>query len=167
MINLPVSVCYGIAAASVPALSAAVARGEGVRKKLTDALSLTLLLGALATVALLLFAAPAVRILFGSLSAAQSQTLVALVKTYAISALLLSATQTLSACLTAMGRPVFAALSMAVAMTAKTVVSVLLVGNPTVSVQGAAIAGNIGYAISFALDALFAYTLAHKREKGL
>lgn len=167
MINLPVSVCYGIAAATVPALSAAVARGEGVRKKLTDALALTLILGALAATSLTLFASPAVHILYGALDGTQAATLIGLVKTHAISALFLSATQTLSACLTALGKPVLAAVSMGVAMTVKTLVSVFLVANPSISVRGAAIAANFGYAISFLLDLFFALLCVRKREKGL
>lgn len=167
LISLPVSLCYGIAAASVPALSAAVARGESGRTQLREALLPTLLLGALAAVGLWLFASPAVQILYRALAAEERGILVRLVKWYAVSALFLSGTQTLSACLTALGRPSLAALSMGVAMAVKTGVSAFLVSIPTLSIRGAALAGDLGYLLSFLLDAIFAFFLVRRREKGL
>ena len=102
------------------------------------------------------FAEPAVRILFRSLSGEELATLVRLVKTFAGGALTLSCTQTLAACLTALGKPSRSALSMLIAMLAKTALAVALVGNPAVSIYGAAIATSVGYGISFALNLLFA-----------
>ena len=156
VINLPVSVCYGIAAASVPALSAAVKKGESGRKKLLYSLLLTIGISGASAVGLYFFAEPAVRILFRSLSGEELATLVRLVKTFAGGALTLSCTQTLAACLTALGKPSRSALSMLIAMLTKTALAVVLVGNPAVSIYGAAIATSVGYGISFALNLLFA-----------
>ena len=166
LISLPVSVCYGIAAASVPALSAALVRGESGRKKLLEALLPTLALGVAAFVGLWLFASPAAKILYRSLPQSERELLVRLVKVYAVSAFFLSGTQTLAACLTAFGRPALAAISMAAAMAVKTGLSAWLVSLPSFSIFGAAIAGDVGYAISFLLDLFFAFFLVRRREKG-
>ncbi|MBQ8308640.1 MAG: polysaccharide biosynthesis protein [Clostridia bacterium] len=163
VINLPVSVCYGIAAATVPALSAAVEKGESGRKKMLFSALLTLGLGALAAAALFFLAEPAVRILYRSLTGEQLNTLVRLVKLYAVSAATLSLTQTLSACLTALGKPGRAAISMAAAMILKTALNFLLVRNPNLSVYGAALAANAGYLVSALLD--FSFAVYYTRKK--
>ena len=156
VINLPVSVCYGIAAASVPALSSAIKRGENGRKKLLYSLGLTAGLSALSAVGLYLFARPAVRILFSSLAAEETEVLVGLIKAFSVSAITLSCTQTLSACLTALGKPILSAVSMLLAMLIKTAVSVWLLRMPSVGIYGAVAAASVGYATSFLLDLFFA-----------
>lgn len=156
VINLPVSVCYGIAAASVPALSSAIKRGENGRKKLLYSLGLTAGLSALSAVGLYLFARPAVRILFSSLAEKETELLIGLIKAFSVSAITLSCTQTLSACLTALGRPMHSAVSMLVAMLIKTAVSVWLLQIPAVGIYGAVAAASVGYATSFLFDLFFA-----------
>ncbi len=163
VINLPVSVCYGIAAASVPALSSAIKRGENGRKKLLYSLGLTAGLSALSAVGLYLFARPAVRILFSSLAAEETEVLVGLIKAFSVSAITLSCTQTLSACLTALGRPMHSAVSMLVAMLIKTAVSVWLLQIPSVGIYGAVAAASVGYATSFLLDLFFALRVTKGR----
>ena len=164
MINLPVSVCYGVAAASVPALSAAVKRGERGRKKLVYALLLTFVLSAVASVGLYLFSAPAAKILFRSLPKEELSILSGLVQVFAVSAITLSCTQTLAACLTALGRPSRAAVAMAAAMAVKMVLNVVLLRNQSLSIYGAAIAANGGYLVSFVLDFAFAFRATRKRK---
>ena len=162
VINLPVSVCYGIAAASVPALSAAVRKGASGRKKLLFSLLLTLGVSSLAAVGLYLFAEPAVRVLYRSLTAEELATLSGLVKRFSFSAVTLSCAQTLSACLTALERPSRAALSMAISMLIKTVMNCLLLSNPRVGIYGAAMAANVGYALAFLLNLVFAWRATGK-----
>ncbi len=152
IVNLPVSVCYGVAAASIPALSSALEKGENGRKKLLYSLLVTALLSAVAVAMLYLFAGRAVGILFRSLALSEKETLTKLVKGFSVSAFTLSCTQTLSACLTAMGKPMKSALAMGVAMSVKTVLNVLLVSRPALGIFGAVISANVGYALSFALD---------------
>ena len=156
VINLPVSVCYGIAAASVPALSSAVKKGENGRKKLLYSLGVTAGISALSALGLYAFARPAVRILFASLSVEEVELLVGLIKAFSISAITLSCTQTLSACLTALGKPMHSVVSMLVAMLIKTAVGVWLLQIPAVGIYGAVAAASVGYATSFLFDLFFA-----------
>lgn len=157
IINLPVSVCYGLAAASVPNLSTALKKGESGRKNLVYALGVTFLISLLSAVGIYCFADTAVGVLFRSLSGIEKQTLVRLVKLFACSAVTLSCTQTLSACLTALGKPTRAAVAMFMAMLVKTALNIVLLQKPEYGIYGAALAASGGYAVAFALDAVFAF----------
>ena len=168
IINLPVSICYGIAAASVPRVATALAKqGEenapSVRKRVFFSLWITVLVALPSAVGLYYFAEPAVKIVYRSLQATELDILVRLVKSFAISALFLSCAQTLSACLTAQGKPQYAALSMLIAVTVKTVLYVFLLRNPEISVFGLAYATNACYLVAFFLNLL--YNLRNKRLK--
>lgn len=172
IINLPVSVCYGIAAASIPAVATAKAKaGEksesdkkgGVRKKIFFALGVTILVSVPAAIGLYYFAEPVTRMIFRSLKGEELQTLVSLIKAFAVSAFTLSCAQTLSACLTAQGKPRHAAISMAIAMTVKTAVYAVLLQKQEISVFGLAYATNIGYLVAFLLN--FVYNLKVSKSK--
>ena len=163
IINLPVSVCYGLAAASIPAVAKAKAEQKGVRKKVFFALGITALVALPAAVGLYLFANPAVKIVFRSLSDNERDILVLLVKSFSISAFTLSCAQTLSACLTAQGKPQYAAFSMAVGVVVKTVCYTLWLRNPSISIFGLARATNLCYLVAFLLNLLYNLTGSRKR----
>lgn len=163
IVGLPVSVCYGIAAASVPA----VASSKQPRKKLFFSLAVTAAVGLPSAVGLYLFANPAVKMIFRSLSGEELATLVKLVKIFSISALTLSCVQTLSACLTAQGKPQYAALSMLIAVTIKTAVYVTLLQDPRFSIFGMAHATNICYLVAFFLNLLYNLRVSKKDNKKL
>lgn len=164
IVNLPVSVCYGVAAASIPAV-ARLEEPEKRKKQIGFALGVTAAVGAASVLALYVFAAPAVRILFGSLSERESEILVRLVKTLALSALTLSCVQTLSACLTAQGKPQYAALSMLIAVTVKTSAYMWLLRKPEISVFGMAYAVNACYLVAFFFDLLYNLAVNKKRKQ--
>lgn len=181
IVNLPVSVCYGIAAASVPAVAAAAAKAaqasasngsvearkagnRGVRKRIWFSLLITLAIAAPSALGLYFFAEPAAKIIFRSLQGEELQTLIGLVKTFSISALSLSLVQTLSACLTAQGKPQYAALSMLIAVTVKTGVYVVLLQNPQISVFGLAHATNVCYLVAFLLNLVYNLRVANKKK---
>ncbi len=174
VVNLPVSICYGIAAASIPALAAAKAKAEqesengaekrpSVRKKLFFSLGITVLVSLPAAIGLYHFAEPVSRMIYRNLTGEELQTLVSLIKAFSISAFTLSCTQTLSACLTAQGKPQYAAISMAIAMTVKTAVYCFLLQKAEISVFGLAYATNIGYSVAFFLN--FVYNLRVSKRK--
>lgn len=185
VINLPVSVCYGIAAASVPAVAEAKAKSEmktrgeesgagkgdtkgktpSVRKRIFFSLGVTVLIAAPCALALFFFAEPAVKIIYRSLQGEELNTLVALVKAFSISALTLSCVQTLSACLTAQGKPKFAAFSMLIAVIVKTVTEFFLLRRPQISVFALAYAANLCYLVAFLLNLIYNLYISKKRGR--
>ena len=164
MINLPVSIAYGIAVSSVPSVARATTRKERT-KRIFFALGLTAVLGLASAVALYFFAPQAVRIVFRSLKEDETQTLIGLVKALSVSALTLSLVQTLSACLTAQGKPQYSALSMLIAVAVKTATYVFLLRDPQISVFGLATATNLCYLVAFFLDLVY-NLIINKRKKG-
>ena len=163
VINLPVSICYGIAAASVPAVAAAHASGQGARKKVLFSLLITVLISAPSALALYYFAAPAARIIFRNLQGEELATLTGLIQTFSLSALTLSCVQTLASCLTAQGKPQYAALSMAIAVIVKTACYTVLLQNPQISVFGLAHATNLCYLVAFLLDLVYNLVISKKQ----
>ena len=166
LVNLPATLCYGLAAATVPAVSGASARGDDKEARNRAILSLTLTLGFSVPCAagLFLFARPIVRLLYSSLSVEDGALLVRLVKLSSVSAVSIASVDTLAACLTGLGRAKQAAISMLAAVTVKLVLQFVLVSNPALSVGGAAIAANACYLVAFFLD-LFYTVRKTKREK--
>ena len=172
IVNLPISICYGIAAASIPMVATAKAQveqggknaGSAVRKRWLFSLGITLLVSLPAAVGLYFFAEPAVKIIFRSLTGAERETLVELVKIFSLSAFTLSCAQTLSACLTAQGKPQLAATAMAVGMITKTIAYCFLLKNPKNSVFGLAHATNLGYLVAFLLDLLYNFFISKGKK---
>ena len=170
IIGLPVSVCYGIAAASIPSVATAHARkdkGASPRKRIWFALFITVLVALPSAIGLYLFAQPTAKIIFRSLSGEELQTLVELVRVFAVSALTLSCVQTLSACLTAQGKPQYAAFSMFVAVAVKTTAYLFWIKNEQISVFALAYATNLCYLVAFLLDLMYNLIVSkNKRKKG-
>ena len=167
IINLPVSVCYGIAAASVPAVANAAARrgkGNSPRKRIFFALLVTVAVALPSAVGLYFFAEPASKMIFRKLTGEELAILTRLVQALSVSALGLSLTQTLSACLTAQGKPQYAALSMLVGVIVKTTLYVGWLKNASVSVYGLAYATNICYFTVAGLNFIFNMLVARKKK---
>ncbi len=166
VINLPVSVCYGVAVAAVPAVARAkVEKKDSPRKRIFFALLLTLAVAVPFALGLYFFAEPAVKMIFRSLKGEELATLVKLVKLFSVSAITLSLAQTLSACLTAQGKPQYAAISMLVAVVVKTIAYSLWLKKPEISVYGLAYATNLCYLVAFFLDFLY-NLIVSKKPKG-
>ncbi len=163
--SLPATAAYGFAAAAVPEISRAAARGdaaEGKRHSLT-ALFITLALALPCAAGLALLARPVVDFLYPSLSSADAALLVQLVRMTAVSAATLAGVETLAACLTGMGRAKYAALSMLVAVLVKFAVQAALVPRPQFGIGGAAIAADLCFLIAFFMDLY--YTVRKPKER--
>ena len=169
LVNLPATLCAGLVAASVPTIAACFARGEEARGRERALFSLCacLALALPCAAALFAFAPLAVRLLYPALPAGDAALLVRLLRLSSVSAATLAAVDTLAACLTAMGLAKRAALAMLLAVLVKTGLQLLLVGNASYGILGAATASNACYLVAFFLD-LF-YTVKGKnsqRRKG-
>ncbi len=167
VINLPVSICYGIAAASIPAVASAAARsgkGASPRKRVFFSLLVTVAVALPSAVGLYFFAAPAAKIIFRSLTGEELEILIGLIRAFSVSALALSLVQTSSACLTAQGKPQYAAISMSIAVVVKTAIYAALLQNPEISVFGLAYATNICYLVAFSLNLLYNLKVSKKKK---
>jgi stage V sporulation protein B len=136
-----------------------------VRKKICFSLLVTIAVALPAALFLYLFAEPAVGIIFRSLKGEELQTLIGLVRAFAISALTLSCVQTLSACLTAQGKPQCAAISMLVAIAVKTWLYTWWLKDPQISVFGLARATNLCYLVAFLLDLLYNLRVSKRKTE--
>jgi stage V sporulation protein B len=168
VINLPVSVCYGIAAASVPAVAKAAARrakGDSPKKRIFFSLFITVAVALPSAVGLYLFAEPAAKIIFRSLTGEELLVLTKLIQHFSVSALSLSLVQTLSACLTAQGKPQYAALAMLVGVAVKTLLHGVWLKSPETSIYGLAHATNICYFIVVGLNFIFNMIVSRKKKR--
>ena len=166
VVNLPVSICYGIAAASVPAVAKAAASSEGAspRKRIFFSIFVTVAVALPSALGLYLFAEPTAKIIFRSLKGEELATLVGLIRAFSVSALTLSIVQTLSACLTAQGKPQYAALAMLTGVIVKTVLYTAWIKNPQTSIFGLAYATNVCYMVVAVLNFLFNLRVSRKRK---
>lgn len=163
IINLPVSVTYGFAAASVPKIAPLASSGDvqSARAAALKAILITLGVAIPFSIALYVFAPLAADIIFRSLTAEQNALLVRLVRIMSINAVTLSVTQTASACLTALGTPVRATAVQWVTCALRVGLAALFISRGF-SVEGVAIASNIAYFVAAAVNLW--YTVRHKQK---
>lgn len=154
LINLPVSLTYGLAAAGVPRISPIAQRGDFSAAKAVAAktLFITVAISLPCAVALFVFAPLAANIIFGSLTLSERELLVNLVRIMSINSVTLSLVQTSSACLTSLGRPVCGTLTQWVTSVLRVILSSVLVAFAHLSVYGAAISSNICYLVAVLLN---------------
>lgn len=154
IINLPVSVTYGLAAASVPQISPLAAKGDksGAMQKIRTSLLYTLAISVPFAVALYIFAPLTVRVIFPSLDTGEKQLLISLVRLMSVNAVTSSMVQTSSACITSLGKPLW---SMAVQWSCavlRIALSSALVAFTSLSITGAAVSANICYFVAIVLN---------------
>ena len=154
IINLPVSVTYGLAAASVPQISPLAESGDmqGAKNKAYKALLLTFAISAPAAVGLFIFAPLASKLIFSSLAAEEQAILSRLVRIMAVNAVTLSLVQTSSACLTSLGKPVRSTVTQWVSAILRVVITAALIKFTSLSISGAAISANISYLVAVILN---------------
>ena len=163
LVGLPVSLCYGITAVTVPSVASAPKSERS--KRIFYALGFTLLISIPCAVGLYLFAPTAVNVVYKSLSVTEKQALIRLLRALTPTAVTLSSLQTLSACLTAQGKPRFGSLSMLLGVAVKLVLEFFLVSKATYSIFGATVATNVCYAIVFLINLIVNLRLTRKEKQ--
>lgn len=166
IINLPVSVTYGLAASSVPQITPLAESGNmpAAKQKAYKALLITLLVSAPAAVALYVFAPLASRIIFGSLSESERGTLITLVRIMAVCSVTQSLVQTSSACLTSLGRPVLSTVTQWVTSALRVGLVAVLIAFTPLSIKGAAWAANCAYLVATLLNFCYIIGIGVKNE---
>lgn len=154
IINLPVSLTYGIAAASIPAIAPLSANGRGKEASALALKSLffTFALSVPCAIGLAVFAPLAVRLIFRSLGENYSALLIRLVRIMSVNAVTLSLVQTGSACLNALKRPLVATAVQWFSCILRVVLSAVFIARCGLLAEGAAIAANVAYFVAAALE---------------
>ncbi|MDE7083047.1 MAG: polysaccharide biosynthesis protein [Clostridia bacterium] len=144
IINLPVSVCYGLAASSIPQISPLAESGDiaGAKKKAYKSILITFAVSLPAAVGLYLLAPLATSLIFGSLEGEEKALLINLIKILAVSSVTQSLVQTSSACLTALGSPVKSTVTQWTTAIIRVGLTAALIGLTSMSIVGAAWAAN-------------------------
>ena len=166
IINLPVSVCYGLAASSIPQISPLAESGDiaGAKKKAYKSLLITLAVSLPAAVALYFSAPLATRLIFGSLEGGEKDLLISLIKILAVSSVTQSLVQTSSACLTALGSPVKSTITQWTTAILRVGITAALIAFTSLSISGAAWAANCANLVAMLMN--FWYIVRVKNSKG-
>lgn len=166
IINLPVSVTYGLAAASVPNITPLAAKGDtdGARREVRKALIYTALISVPFALALYIFAPLAARIIFPSLTAGEKELLISLVRIMAINAVTSSLVQTSSACITSLGKPLHGTITQWVTSTLRVALSAALVAFTNLSITGVAVSANIAYLVAVVLNFWYIIVITHNKK---
>lgn len=166
IINLPVSVTYGLAAASVPNISPLAANGDfkGAKREVKKALLYTAAISVPFAVALYVFAPLAARIIFPSLTGEEKGLLITLVRIMSVNAVTSSLVQTSSACITSLGRPLLGTVTQWVTGVIRVALSALLVAFTPLSIVGVAVSANCCYLVAVILN--FCYIIMVNNKKG-
>ena len=135
VINLPVSICYGVATVAIPAISSARTE-ETKTEKSKKTLFLTLLLSAPCALFCFIFAPFIINLLFHSLSAPEKTVAINLLRITSPCVILLSVVQTENAVLIGKGERYKPLISLSVGVFVKTVLSLILLKNPKINIIG-------------------------------
>lgn len=139
IMNLPVSICYGVATASVPAIS-----GEDDKKKrkrkAKKAILLTLLFSIPCAIFCFVFSNFIIGVLFKNLASSEKQISSVLLKILSLGIIFLSLLQTQNAVLVGAGKKYFPVISLGVGVTFKIILEIILLETSAFYIYAGAIA---------------------------
>lgn len=159
IIGVPVAVCYGIATATVPSVSAAfgIRDGEKIKKTAFRSLAITLFVSSLSFAFLGLFSKTVVNILYPKLSPESKYITIKLLAFSSINVVLVSLIQTETSILVSLRKAYMPALFLGIGLAVKFCVQIFLLKIPQINVFGAlysdilcylvAVFGNLVYII--------------------
>lgn len=161
VVNLPVSVCYGLAVAVLPLVSG---DKNGGKKHSDKAIMLTLLLSIFMTVGVYFFADFIVNLLFSGLPSSEKLTVIALLKSTCPVVITLSLLQTLNSVLVAKGKSVVPLINLSVGILIKTLLSIVLLKNQSLNIFGSVISLNACYFVATFLNLVYYFIDNNKRK---
>lgn len=139
VINLPVSVCYGIATVAIPTVSKAKDKTQEQRS-IKKVIALTLLISIPCVIICNLFSPFIVKLLFSGLNSNEKITTINLLKVCSINILFLSMLQTLNGILIGKGKLYKPLISMGIGVIVKVILNLLLLNVKRLNIFGGAIA---------------------------
>ncbi len=154
IINLPVSVTYGLAASSVPQISPLAEKGDmsGAKRKALKALMITFAVSLPASIGLYFLAPLATNMIFGSLQGGEKELLISLIRIMAVSSVTESLVQTSSACLTALGYPIRSTVTQWSTAVLRVALTAGLIYFTPLSISGAAWSANCAYFVAMLMN---------------
>lgn len=138
VINLPVSLCYGIATVAVPAVSGAKKNDKS--RYAARTLFLTFAVSVPFAVLCFAFSPFAVKVLFGRLSAIEREITVKLIRYLSVNVVFLSFLQTANSVLIGSGKLFYPLIGMGAGITVKILLNVFLLPMPKLNIYGGVIA---------------------------
>lgn len=139
VMNLPVSICYGVATASVPAISGEDDK-EKRKQKAKKSIFLTLIFSLPCVIFCFFFSNFIIGVLFRNLAVEEKQISTILLKILSLGIILLSLLQTQNAVLIGAGRKYFPVISLGVGVTIKIILEIILLKMSSLSIYAGAIA---------------------------
>lgn len=164
VINLPVSVCYGLSSVTVPTISGALKLGKGKLSTERLLILLTFIFALLGALACLIFAPLVVKILFPSLGGYQSLA-VKLIRALSPSVIFIALLQTLHSVLIAKGKTFYAIKTAFISVVVKVVATALLVSIPNVNIFGAVVANTLCYLLAVLINLLYTKNYGNKTDQ--
>ena len=164
IINLPVSICYGVSTAAIPAISSSKSKEEEDRNA-AKALLLTVIFALPCVIACFFGGELIINILFRNLPQAEKSVAVKLLQLTSPCVLLLSFLQTGNAVLIGKGRLYSPIISLILGVFVKTVLSVILLKIPSLNIYGSVIALNACYFTVCLINLILIFNVRVKNAK--
>ncbi len=139
IINLPVSVCYGISSVAIPSVSACKSQKE-IDSRTKKVIALTVIVALPCTIFLCVFAPFTINLLFHNLPSAQKGTAINLLILCSPCVLLLSLIQSTNAILIGTGKLYTPIKTLGLGIIIKTILNLLLLTNKKLNIYGSAVA---------------------------
>lgn len=139
IINLPVSICYGLAMVAIPAVSSQKEQAEKT-KNINMILLLTIAFALPCALFLAIFSPFTINLLFRNLAQIEKDIAINLLKLTSPAVLLLSLVQASNAILIGKGKLYTPVINLLLGVILKTVLNILLLNNPNINIYGGAIA---------------------------
>ncbi|MCQ2400248.1 MAG: polysaccharide biosynthesis C-terminal domain-containing protein, partial [Clostridia bacterium] len=162
VVNLPVSVCYGLAVVAVPLIAG---KRGGREKNARFLIVSTVVLSVLGAGAVFLFSPLAVKILFPRLTSDDSLLTLRLIRALLPTVVTLSVLQTENSILIASGKTFVAVINAGVGICAKVITSAILLKNPTLNIFASVIGVNLCYLLATVLNLVYIKIYAVKTDK--
>ena len=163
LVNMPAVLTVGLCGSLLPKVSQLVKRGESVRKTAARVLLFAFAAGAVFCVGIVLFASPALRILYGNTLGVPMVTVTRLLRTAGVAVLSIAVMQTASAVLQGAGKAYLPAVHLLIAAVVKE--SLLFVLLPRLGAYGFVAATDIFYALACVLDLIALYFCLRRRTR--
>ncbi|MDD3919603.1 MAG: polysaccharide biosynthesis protein [Eubacteriales bacterium] len=165
IINMPAVLTVALAMSLVPAISAYMAKrdGKGVRRAAKTGMKLALMIGTPCSVGLFVLAKPILGMLYGTLTETQLVIASELMQTACIGVIFLSLVQTLTGVIQGLGKPVIPVVNLVFGGVLKVVTLTILMKQPNINIQGAAVSTVVCYASAAILDVIYLIRRTHMR----